>query len=161
MHFESKGEELGPMLDVLDIEGFDLCCHVTTALRNFGFRDRRRRIAGLGLDFSQPGACSRDTCEKCLSDYETCCSKASPDSAGFSRMVDYKVSITGYHLLGNFRHPLNEKWRSFMAARHSLVGWDSPWDFRFDILHALDYKRDMALYPEGSIRKRWLDAEKK
>lgn len=144
---ELRSQSLDGLIYLLKRERFELCCHVATTVRPPDPSDSHPSVPHLD---------PLNHCSRCLTDYQAQlnCEYQGPPLPG--NETTYTVSVTGWHLLGDFRHPLDRKWRAYMSGRSQWLYFvDSPWDYLMEQVHQRAFCRDMEKYPEGEIFQRW------
>lgn len=159
MILELSSTNLESLLCALEQQDCDLCCHVTTAGRCRRSHGRMRVPSLEALDFRSLSSLTWGHCRQCVTDYfnHFKCEYQPPFHP--TKEPTFTVSISGYHLLGDFRHPLDKKWRAFMAGRNPMLYFeDSPWDPINEMMGQWRFMRDMKEYPEGEIHRRWMAA---
>lgn len=162
-----KASNLEALQFVLAHENWQLCCHVTTGQHIPQKRGRlstqRARVPGLsGIQDAQANTMNRGHCEYCMSDYVTQFKRSDWRTDHVDREPSYTVTISGYHLLGNFEHPIDNHWRRFSRLRNPVKYHEgAPWNSRAPIEREIQWRRDMALFPEGSVWVRWHVADQR
>lgn len=134
--------DIPSMTTKLDKGNFNICQHIVTTARP-DLLEYTRRAAGLDASeisrfLQEPGRVVHGSCARCLTDYTVEISRNSTRNCLGLLKVFYRVEIQAYHDFGQFRSLNDWKWRA--------------WGDEFE-------RRDMNVYPPGSVYQQYYAAE--